>query len=171
LSDVRAPAQLARHARAHLATQLYDDSGDVPEGIAIYALSDPRDIRAIRYIGQTAAPRRRLAQHLATARLWLTEQTPWWVKSPRLRPLYRWIRELYEDEGRLPVMVVIAWVEPAHARRAEREQIQECLARQLPLLNVERERLAPCDAEPPRGRRVSRRRGRRSVAEVAARLK
>ena len=122
--------------------QLYDDSGDLPEGIAIYSLSDPRDIRAIRYIGQTAVPRRRLAQHLATARLWLPEQTPWWVRSAKLRPLYHWIRELYEDEERLPVMVVHAWVEPPYARRVEREQIHECLARQHPLLNVERERLA-----------------------------
>ena len=149
---LRAPVQLARYVRARLATQLYDDSGAVPEGIAIYSLSDPRDVRAIRYVGQTLAPRRRLAQHLATARLWLPEQIPWWVRSPQLRPLYRWIRELYEDEGRLPVMVVHAWVDPADARRAEREQIQQCLARELPLLNVEGERLA---AEPglPSGER------------------
>jgi hypothetical protein len=142
----RTAAQLARSVRARLATQLYDDSGEVPAGIAIYSLSDPRDIRAIRYVGQTVAPRRRLAQHLATARLWLPEQTPWWVKSPQLRPLYRWIRQLYDDEARLPVMVVHAWVEPAHARRAEQERIQLCLARQLPLLNVESERCAASDS-------------------------
>jgi hypothetical protein len=168
---LQSPAQLARCLRARLARQIYDDSGAAAAGSAIYSLSDPRDIRAIRYVGQTLSPRRRLAQHLATARLWLPEQTPWWVKSPRLRPLYRWIRELYADEGRLPVMVVHAWLDPADARRAEREQIRECLARQLPLLNVERERLAASDAEPPRGRRVSGERGRRCVAEVAARLK
>jgi hypothetical protein len=142
----REPAQLARYVRARLAAQLYDDSGELPAGTAIYSLSDPRDIRAIRYIGQTVAPRRRLAQHLATARLWLPEQTPWWVKSPQLRPLYRWIRQLYEDEGRLPLMVVLAWVEPGHARRAEREQIHECLAKRLPLLNVESERIASEEA-------------------------
>jgi hypothetical protein len=112
----REPAQLARYVRARLAAQLYDDSADLPAGTAI-------------------------AQHLVTARLWLPEQTPWWVKSPRLRPLYRWIRQLYADEGRLPLMVVLAWVEPGRARRAEREQIHECLAKQLPLLNVEGERL------------------------------
>ena len=167
---LRTPAQLARYVRGRLAMQLYDDSGDVPEGIAIYSLSDPRDIRAIRYIGQTAAPRRRLAQHLATSRLWLSEQMPWWVRSPKLRPLYRWIRELYEDEERLPVMVVHAWVEPAQARRAERERIHECLARQLPLLNVECERQARPDSE-PRRRRVSCKRDRRPPAELAAQVK
>lgn len=156
----RAPATLARYVRVRLGTHLYDDSGDVPEGIAIYSLSDPRDVRAIRYVGQTAAPRRRLAQHLGTARLWLPEQAPWWVKSPNLRPLYRWIRELYADEARLPVMVVHAWVEPAHARHAEREHIHECLARQLPLLNVESERAAAANSDPPRAaRRLRPRRG------------
>lgn len=145
----RAAAELARYVRVRLGTHLYDDSGDVPEGIAIYSLSDPRDLRAIRYVGQTVAPRRRLAQHLGTARLWLPEQAPWWVKSPKLRPLYRWIRELYADEERLPVMVVHAWVEPAYARDAEREHIHECLARQLPLLNVESERTGAANSDPP----------------------
>jgi hypothetical protein len=167
----RTAAQLARYVRAHLDTQLYDDSAELPEGIAIYSLADPRDIRAVRYVGQTAAPRRRLAQHLATARLWLPEQTPWWVKAPRLRPVYRWIRELYEDEGRLPVMVVHAWVEPARAGRAEREQIQACLARHLPLLNIESERLAAADSGLPSARRVRRKRGAARAAELAARLK
>jgi hypothetical protein len=168
--SLRTAAQLARYVRAGLATQLYDDSGELPDGIAIYSLSDPRDIRAIRYVGQTLAPRRRLSQHLATARLWLPEQTPWWVKSPKLRPLYRWIRELYEDEGRLPVMVVHAWVEPAHARRAERERIQECLAGQLPLLNVENERLAVADSAALSGRPVSRKRGAARAGGLVPRL-
>ena len=123
--------------RTPLDAQLYDDSG-VPRGdVAIYALSDPRDLRAIRYVGQTRAPRRRLRQHLSTARLWLPEQTPWWVKSPRLRPLYEWIRVLYRDGERLPVMVICAWVGATRARTAEREHICACLERQLPLLNVE----------------------------------
>ena len=139
------PAQLARHIRIHLGAQLYDDSGDPPEGIAIYSLSDPRDIRGIRYIGQTVAPRRRYLQHLCTARLWLPEETPWWVKSPRLRPLYQWIRELYQDEGRLPVMVISAWVGTAQARVAEQRQISACLMRQLPLLNIESERVGAGD--------------------------
>ena len=126
--------------RTRLNAQLYDDSG-LPRGeVAIYALSDPRDLREIRYIGQTRAPRRRLRQHLSTARLWLPEQTPWWVKSPRLRPLYEWIRELHRDGQRLPVMVICAWVEATRARIAEREHICACLERQFPLLNVESER-------------------------------
>lgn len=165
LGPLHAAAQLARRVRAHLATQLYDDSGDAPEGVAIYSLADPRDIRATRYVGQTVAPRRRLAQHLATARLCVPEQTPWWVKSPKLRPLYCWIRQLYEDEGRLPVMVVHAWVEPADARHAERLQIQECLARRLPLLNVESERFAAADSKLPRGKRASGKSGKRVNSE------
>jgi hypothetical protein len=129
------------NSRLHtpLDVQLYDDSGVAAGEVAIYALSDPRDLREVRYIGQTRAPRRRLQQHLSTARLWLPEQTPWWVKSPRLRPLYEWIRELYREGERLPVMVICAWVEATQARVAEREHICGCLERQLPLLNVEGE--------------------------------
>jgi hypothetical protein len=132
-------AQLARHIRAHLLSHLYDDSGVTPGGIAIYSLSDPRDVRNIRYVGQTASPRRRLLQHLSTARLWLPDELPWWVSSPRLRPLYRWIRLLYRDERRLPIMLVTGWVEPAAARLAERALIRECLEKQLALMNVEME--------------------------------
>jgi hypothetical protein len=70
--------------------------------------------------------------------LWLPDEKPWWIKSPRLRPLSGWIRQLYQDELRLPVMVITAWVETApQARVAERARIFECLASRLPLLNVE----------------------------------
>jgi len=121
---------------------LYDESGVCPQGIALYSLSDPRDIRSCRYIGQTRQPRRRLLQHVNTARLWLPDERPWWIKLPELRPLYEWIRELYRDDARLPVMVVYSWVAtPVEARVAERERIYECLERGLPILNVERETL------------------------------
>jgi hypothetical protein len=130
-----------RLLRRRLGAQLYDDSGAPPAEVAIYSLSDPRDLRAIRYVGQTAAPRRRLLQHLRCARLWLPDEVPWWVPSPQLRPLYHWIREMYRDGGRLPVMVVGAWVEARDARLAERAEIQRCLERQLPLLNFELELL------------------------------
>jgi hypothetical protein len=132
-------AQLAYHLRRCVAAHLYDDSGVLPHGVAIYSLSDPRAVRQIRYIGQTSAPRRRLLQHLNTSRLWLPDELPWWVKSPKLRPLYTWIRELYGDGNRLPVMVVSAWVDSLDARSAERARIQECLAQHLPLLNIEAE--------------------------------
>jgi len=125
--------------RARIGAHLHDESGAPPGGTAIYTLSDPRALREIRYVGQTAAPRRRLLQHLAAARLWLPDELPWWVRSPQLRPLYRWIRDIYRQEGRLPVMLVRAWVEPAQARLAERIEICQCLARELPLLNVESE--------------------------------
>jgi hypothetical protein len=130
-----------RLLRRRLGVQLYDDSGAPPAEVAIYSLSDPRDLRAIRYVGQTAAPRRRLLQHLRCARLWLPDEVPWWVPSPQLRPLYHWIREMYRDGGRLPVMVIGAWVEARDARLAERAEIQRCLERQLPLLNFELELL------------------------------
>ena len=117
-------AELGRHFRSHVGAQLYDDSGLAPHGTAIYSLSDPRDIRQVRYVGQTSAPRRRFLQHLNTAMLWMPDDTPWWVKSPKLRLLSAWIRELYQDELRLPVMVVTAWVETAsEARVAERSRI------------------------------------------------
>ncbi|HEY6482683.1 MAG TPA: hypothetical protein VIY54_04075 [Steroidobacteraceae bacterium] len=131
---------MARQLRSHIARELYDDSGAITDGTAIYTLSDPRDLRAVRYVGQTSAPRRRFLQHLNTARLWLPQERPWWVKSPRLRPLYDWIRELYRDDRRLPTMVVCDWVRTAaEARRAERNRIVACLACQLPLLNIEAE--------------------------------
>ncbi|HEX3837645.1 MAG TPA: hypothetical protein VHW25_11840 [Steroidobacteraceae bacterium] len=135
-------AKLARRLRHHARRELYDDSGLEAAGTAIYSLADPRDLRLTRYIGQTSAPQRRFLQHLSTARLWLPEERPWWVKQPRLRPLYEWLRELYGQEQRLPTMVIHSWVDTAHdARLAERARIVAALADNLPLLNVERELL------------------------------
>ena len=134
-------AQLRRYVRIRLAEHLFDDSGAAAGGVAIYSLSDPRKVREILYVGQTSAPRRRFLQHLNTARLWLPDQLPWWIRSPKLRPLYGWIRQLYRDGGRLPVMVVRDWVERAAARHAERARICECLEQQGPLLNFEAELL------------------------------
>ena len=136
-----ARAQLTRYLRAHLPGHLCDVSGTAPEGVAIYSLCDPRELAVSRYVGQTRHPRRRLQQHVATARLWLPDERPWWVHSPKLRPLYEWLRELFRDEGRLPVMVVHAWVGLSAARAAERTRICACLERQLPLLNFEYELL------------------------------
>ena len=131
-------AQLSRRLRHHMATQLYDESGTAIRNTAIYALTDPRTLREPRYIGQTSDPQRRFFQHLNTARLWLPDETPWWVQSPRLRPLYHWIRSLYRDDGRLPTMVIREWVGSSDdARLAERAQICACLANQQQLLNVE----------------------------------
>lgn len=131
-----AAAALQRELRRRLPLYLYDDSGVTPAGTAIYSLADPREARISRYIGQTGQPARRLMQHLRTARLWLPDETPWWVKTPRLQPLYRWIRELHGQERRLPVMIVHAWVEAQYAQLVERERIRACLAQQLPLLNI-----------------------------------
>ncbi len=134
-------AQLTRYLRAQLPGHLCDASGAVAAGIAIYSLCDPRELAAPRYVGQTRDPRRRLQQHVAAARLWLPDERPWWVRSAKLRPLYEWLRELFRDERRLPVMVVQGWVEVSAARAAERTWICECLERQLPLLNFEYELL------------------------------
>jgi hypothetical protein len=132
--------ELTRLFRRRVGTHLVDDSLMATGGTALYSLSDPRDIRQIRYIGITQNPRRRLLQHWSTARLWLPDQKPWWVSSPKLRPLYDWIRDLYRDEQRLPAMIVSTWLgDPKLARCAERSLIYECLARRLQLLNVERE--------------------------------
>lgn len=131
-------AQLQKSIRTRLATQIFDDSASDVYGTAIYSLSDPRDAREIRYVGQTKRPRERLLQHVNTARLWLPDELPWWVPSPKLRPLYTWIRELYREDGRLPAMVISAWVPSTReARLAERTRIYECLEQRLPLLNIE----------------------------------
>jgi hypothetical protein len=131
---------LSRYLRNHVLAQLYDDSDGERVGTAIYSLSDPRDIRAVRYVGRTRAPKRRFIQHLNTARLWLPDERPFWVAALELRPLYEWIRELYLDERRLPTMVVYEWVATQpQARIRERSRIYECLQQSLPLLNVEAE--------------------------------
>jgi hypothetical protein len=140
LNPVLDRAQIARYIRSHVASQLYDESGLPPLGTAIYTLSDPRDLRRVRYVGQSKAPKRRFLQHLNTARVWLLADTPWWVKNPKLRPLSQWIRNLYLDEMRLPTMVICDWVEStAEARLAERARIYACLQDQLQLLNIESE--------------------------------
>lgn len=139
-ADGESKAAIGMRMRRHIRAELYDDSGDSARGIALYTLSDPRSIRDVRYVGQTQSPARRFAQHLNTARLWLPDAVPWWVKSPKLRPLYTWIRELYADDRRMPVMVVTAWTGSIEvARVLERARIMECLESRLQILNVERE--------------------------------
>jgi hypothetical protein len=138
-NSLPAPAALAlmRFVRARLASQVYDDAPCAAQGTAIYTLSDPRDLRAVRYVGQTRAPRRRFLQHVRTARLWLPAELPWWVVEERYRPLYEWIRALFRDEQRLPVMIVTAWHDvPADATVAERAAIQDWIRRDTALLNV-----------------------------------
>lgn len=136
--------QVARRIRVHVRGDLYDESGVVaPEGIAIYSLSDPGDLHELRYVGQTTSPKRRFLQHLNTARLWVPAERPWWVRSPKMRPLYEWIRAIYRQELRLPTMVIWEWIDGVgSARVAERARICDALSRGLPLLNVEAARAA-----------------------------
>lgn len=101
---------IARDIRRRLPTLRFDESDTEPSGFAIYTLSDPRDVRLVRYVGQTANPGRRHAQHIAAARLWMADTIPWWVRRAELRPLYAWVRTLHADEGRLPAMIIGACV-------------------------------------------------------------
>jgi hypothetical protein len=135
-------ARVRTGATAAAFTHVHDDGCVRRGGTAIYTLSDPRDTRCARYVGQTRNPRRRFAQHMQTARLWLPDETPWWVRSPKYRQLYAWIRELHRDGGRLPFMWVEDWIEPgADALVAERAAIMRLLARGAALLNVEARQL------------------------------
>src|SRR4051794_37585814 len=77
-------ATFTREIRRRLPALRFDDSGDEPSAFAVYTLTDPRDIRLVRYVGQTANPSRRHAQHVAAARLWLPDTTPWWITRPKL---------------------------------------------------------------------------------------
>jgi hypothetical protein len=125
---------IADAARSHVYLAEPGERG----GTAIYTLADPRDVRSPRYVGQTREPYARFAQHVQTARLWLPDYVPWWVRSPKHRPLYAWIRELHRDGGRLPFMRVEEWVEPdADPLVAERAAIMQWLARGAVLLNAE----------------------------------
>ncbi len=126
--------------RSRVAAHWHDEARECRHGgTAIYTLSDPRDVAAVRYVGQTLAPRRRFLQHVGAARLWLPAETPWWIRSPEYRPLYTWIRELYENGQRLPVMVVRARVDSTEMRAAERALIEDCLIGGCVLLNFEAE--------------------------------
>ena len=127
-----------RSAAAAARTHVHVGAVGPDSGTAVYTLADPRDVQAPRYVGQTRDPHARFAQHVRTARLWLPDATPWWVRSPKHRPLYAWIRELHGDGGRLPFMWVEEWVEPdADPRVAERAAIMRWLARGALLLNAE----------------------------------
>jgi len=160
-------ALIARRVRRELPFLLSEPAGAADGAVALYTLADPRDVRCGRYVGQTRAPRRRYLQHVRTARLWLTADTPWWVRLPRLRTLYVWIRELYADERRLPVMLVTEWCAlESEARTQERQLIAELALRGLPLLNIEAERLRrtqdPTASTPAPVRRSRARGARRS---------
>lgn len=130
-----------RFVRDAARTHLHDCGGGQAGGTAIYTLTDPRDVRGVRYVGQTLDPRRRFAQHVRTARLELPDDVPWYVASPKHRPLYEWIRALHRDGGRLPFMWVVEWLDAdANARAAERAAIVRWLAEGAALLNVEARR-------------------------------
>ena len=133
-----------RSAAAAVHTHVHVDAAGPRDGTAVYTLADPRDVQSPRYVGQTCDPHARFAQHARTARLWVPDSPPWWVRSPKHRPLYAWIRELHRDGGRLPFMWVEEWVGPdADPLVAERAAIMRWLARGAALLNAEVLKLGP----------------------------
>jgi hypothetical protein len=137
---------LALRLRAALEHNIIERA-DLPRGdVAIYTLADPRDVRNARYVGQTRNPQARFAQHVNAARLWLPDEKPWWVRPPELRALYAWMRELYADDGRLPMMMVAGWADADRARGDERKVIRDLLAEGALLFNHEARRMAPGDS-------------------------
>jgi hypothetical protein len=117
---------------------LIDDCFDVAGEVVVYTLSDPRDVRDVRYVGQTRSPRSRYRQHVNKASPWLPDEMPWWIKAPKDRPLHEWIRALHRDGGRLPVMIIVEkHPDICAARAAERAWIHRCLAQGLQIFNVE----------------------------------
>jgi hypothetical protein len=127
-----------RSAAAAACVHVHAEAPVLGLGAAVYLLADPRDVRSPRYVGQTRDPHARFAQHLRTARLSLPDEVPWWVRSPKHRPLYAWMRELHRDGGRLPFMWVEEWVGlDADPLVAERAAIMRWLARGAALLNAE----------------------------------
>ena len=140
MHDTFSRRSLAAAARLHV----HDAAAGCGAGTAVYTLADPRDVLRPRYVGQTRDPHARFAQHVRTARLWLPDTTPWWVRSPKHRPLYAWIRELHRVGGRLPFMWVEEWVElDRDPLVAERAAIMRWLARSAALLNAEALKLGP----------------------------
>jgi hypothetical protein len=70
-------------------------------------------------------------------------ERPWWIRDPKLCPLYEWIRSIYREDCRLPTMIIREWTERADSARAiERARICASLSQGLPLLNVEAARAA-----------------------------
>lgn len=107
-------------------------------GVALYTLSDPRDVRAVRYVGQSRAPLRRYGQHVRAACLELDVPPPWWLRQPHLGPLQEWIRALHADGERLPFMLITHWAPSVGAARVlEQSLIRAHQARGCALLNCE----------------------------------
>ncbi len=137
IPESEARIAIARRLRIARIHNIIDQTDGASGDVAIYALSDPRDVQAARYVGQTRNPASRFTQHVNMARLWLPDELPWWIERPELRPLYTWIRALYGDGGRLPVMFVVGWTTSLLARSDERRFIASYLTGGLPLLNFE----------------------------------
>ena len=130
--------ELALRLRRQLSALICDASDGERAGVALYTLSDPREVRAVRYVGQSRAPMRRYRQHVRAACLALDAAAPWWVRQPHLGPLHEWIRALHADGGRLPFMLITQWVPSvAAARLLEQSLITAHAVAGCALLNFE----------------------------------
>ncbi|MEJ0100456.1 MAG: hypothetical protein WDO12_12265 [Pseudomonadota bacterium] len=134
---------ISRRLRQCKLHNIVDQTDGEPGEFAIYTLSDPRDVTEVRYVGQTRNPSARYTQHVNSARLWLPDEVPWWIKKEALRPLYSWIRALHADGGRLPVMFVVGWTSAELVRSDERRFVRTFVAQKLPLLNLQLVPLTP----------------------------
>lgn len=136
LSTSEAKLTLSRRIRRCRLYNIVDQTGVEPGEVAIYTLSDPRDVEVVRYVGQTRNPQSRFSQHINAARLWPPKELPWWIQREELRPLYTWIRTLYGEDARVPIMFVVCWTASELAKSDERRFIRTFAAQDLPLLNV-----------------------------------
>lgn len=133
-----AGGDIALRLRRHLGVLICDTSDAERVGVALYTLSDPRDVRAVRYVGQSSAPTRRYRQHVRAACLAQDGARPWWLRQPHLGPLHEWIRALHADGGRLPFMLITNWAPSvAAARLLEQSLITAHRAAGCALFNCE----------------------------------
>jgi hypothetical protein len=102
--------QFLLRVRRQIDSHLVDWSGKRAGTFAVYGLTDAPDSDPIDYIDITVNPQRRLLQHWMAARLWQSQRSADRITSSTLRPLCHWIRDLYEQQQRLPVMVIYEWL-------------------------------------------------------------
>lgn len=77
---------------------------------AVYGLAEDGNRERVQYLDFTVNPQRRLLQHWMSPRLWLSRRAADRITSSTLQPLCHWIRALYEQKQRLPVMAIYEWL-------------------------------------------------------------
>ncbi len=108
--------------------------------VYIYALCDPTDDDAVRYVGRTEDLRNRIAVHLADAR----------YPRQRKSPVNRWVREKL-DAGTMPLVRILEKVVSSQADTREIYYITHYATHSTqPLLNVQHAKRAPKALSPKR---------------------